>query len=215
MQGSSPLARGLRHAIDVPPSRGRIIPARAGFTDISFQFCHRLQDHPRSRGVYEEDGRFGGAPHGSSPLARGLRDNDLHGRFDPGIIPARAGFTRVLLIAQIPSQDHPRSRGVYGAPARRSGRLLGSSPLARGLRASKSRHSRRSGIIPARAGFTLFFPWFLSLTTDHPRSRGVYSHSPRHSASIIGSSPLARGLPWPGIPRLCASRDHPRSRGVY
>ena len=30
--GSSPLARGLRHAVDVPPSRRRIIPARAGFT---------------------------------------------------------------------------------------------------------------------------------------------------------------------------------------
>ena len=31
--------------------------------------------------------------YGSSPLARGLRDHDLDGGHNPGIIPARAGFT--------------------------------------------------------------------------------------------------------------------------
>ena len=50
--GSSPLARGLR-----PPPRtrtrpARIIPARAGFTEIRRVFEALRTDHPRSRGVY-------------------------------------------------------------------------------------------------------------------------------------------------------------------
>ena len=71
--GSSPLARGLRVAVEHHLRVVRIIPARAGFTTGSF-----------------------GAPvlrDGSSPLARGLR-YDLAKRLPKGrIIPARAGFT--------------------------------------------------------------------------------------------------------------------------
>ena len=72
-RGSSPLARGLRVAVEHHLRVVRIIPARAGFTTGSF-----------------------GAPvlrDGSSPLARGLR-YDLAKRLPKGrIIPARAGFT--------------------------------------------------------------------------------------------------------------------------
>ena len=70
---------------------------------------------------------------------------------------------------------------------------------------------------------------------DHPRSRGVYAHPPRHSLLAGGSSPLARGLLIPnpssgprsriiparaGFTRAQRARqpsawDHPRSRGVY
>ena len=72
LDGSSPLARGLRarHAQGV--RRGGIIPARAGFTSQTTRTHPRSPDHPRSRGVYPllssaTVGRFG-----SSPLARGL-----------------------------------------------------------------------------------------------------------------------------------------------
>ena len=71
--------------------------------------------------------------------------------------------------------DHPRSRGVYTHQPNREEREMGSSPLARGLRLYAPHTRDRAGIIPARAGFT-----------RRPRIilRG-----------IIGSSPLARGLP--------------------
>ena len=53
----------------------------------------------------------------------------------------------------------------------------------------------RTGIIPARAGFTKrIYPSTLP-TPDHPRSRGVYSPSRRFLEHVGGSSPLARGLP--------------------
>ena len=92
---------------------------------------------------------------------------------------------------------------------------MGSSPLARGLLHHYGRVVPRSGIIPARAGFT----------------------PGRHcsSAGVLGSSPLARGLqPRPRtrgdkkgiIPARAGFTttstrgirrpgDHPRSRGVY
>ena len=92
--GSSPLARGLRHKAFTDLGISRIIPARAGFTRQVEQNGHRLQDHPRSRGVYNWDPAPVVCENGSSPLARGLRavahDPDREVR----IIPARAGFTR-------------------------------------------------------------------------------------------------------------------------
>ena len=50
--GSSPLARGLRPACTAPHSRVRIIPARAGFTQVRHHVRPLVRDHPRSRGVY-------------------------------------------------------------------------------------------------------------------------------------------------------------------
>ena len=50
--GSSPLARGLRGPDTGRPLRGRIIPARAGFTSPGGRARRWRRDHPRSRGVY-------------------------------------------------------------------------------------------------------------------------------------------------------------------
>ena len=111
----------------------------------------------------------------------------------------------------------------------------GSSPLARGLRFWGCRDSWLTGIIPARAGFTLSPGGRGTLRADHPRSRGVYVVWRLDRLGRSGSSPLARGLPHgrPGahrVPRIIPARagftqprqgggrlpgDHPRSRGVY
>ena len=50
------------------------------------------------------------------------------------------------------------------------------------------------GIIPARAGFTVFGPEVMSTEKDHPRSRGVYLCFLLEVIECLGSSPLARGL---------------------
>ena len=52
--------------------------------------------------------------------------------------------------------------------------LLGSSPLARGLRARGGPYHLGVRIIPARAGFTQLYADLQRKLTDHPRSRGVY-----------------------------------------
>ena len=93
IDGSSPLARGLRRALSRRSSLLRIIPARAGFTHGRPGPVCADQDHPRSRGVYRiEMTNWPTAP-GSSPLARGLHAVALSLFDEGGIIPARAGFT--------------------------------------------------------------------------------------------------------------------------
>ena len=93
-QGSSPLARGLQRVGAVDRVAGRIIPARAGFTDASGLYQAGITDHPRSRGVYPRVSSRESRRGGSSPLARGLH-KDISGSAKKfGIIPARAGFTR-------------------------------------------------------------------------------------------------------------------------
>ena len=90
--------------------------------------------------------------------------------------------------------DHPRSRGVYAATSLMNLSTVGSSPLARGLRAPHQNYWWGARIIPARAGFTRAGTVSSGALMDHPRSRGVYPASSRDHFSVSGSSPLARGL---------------------
>ena len=194
VRGSSPLARGLHSA-----NRRRrvilgIIPARAGFTHCSWDLSPTVKDHPRSRGVYARPASAGRAFCGSSPLARGLLCLVQHAREPRRIIPARAGFTCATLYTPRWGSDHPRSRGVYEPELPPDPRVQGSSPLARGLRASKEFREDHRRIIPARAGFTLRRARDVYDQTDHPRSRGVYRRPFSTLRMLRGSSPLARGL---------------------
>ena len=173
--GSSPLARGLPTSAKKVWVARRIIPARAGFTASAAPSSEGRWDHPRSRGVYFTAPRSMPACQGSSPLARGLPGGDHGSYLRSGIIPARAGFTTGSRRPAARSRDHPRSRGVYSELTNWQTTKPGSSPLARGLPQTVPKLTDRSGIIPARAGFT----------------------DDRLLAAIAakGSSPLARGLP--------------------
>ena len=95
--GSSPLARGLRVGRAPTQGRCRIIPARAGFTNLSAKSEGHPWDHPRSRGVYLRGSLLRDRRGGSSPLARGLPPLRRVDHGASGIIPARAGFTRKVL----------------------------------------------------------------------------------------------------------------------
>ena len=213
--GSSPLARGLRTRSSMKGPNWRIIPARAGFTDQHRPRHRPCPDHPRSRGVYPPD-----LPCHADVLR---------------IIPARAGFTPLLHGVRHRNQDHPRSRGVYSPTSPPASAASGSSPLARGLHDVLLIAPVDGRIIPARAGFTRVFSRAPVRIGDHPRSRGVYHDDVPSLTHVVGSSPLARGLPvapqrLAGRVRIIPARagftgpsgspdstgrDHPRSRGVY
>ena len=175
--GSSPLARGLPRLVADDVRDEGIIPARAGFTTPWTGSDSSGKDHPRSRGVYIADAFSLLKEQGSSPLARGLPSFtwDADGR--PGIIPARAGFTRQEPPIWRPGADHPRSRGVYCTRARCRRCRGGSSPLARGLLFDSPEDGRANRIIPARAGFTTTTAASCPRAWDHPRSRGVYKYA--------------------------------------
>ena len=152
--GSSPLARGLPEPEPGAGTCTGIIPARAGFTHAELGHDQRQQDHPRSRGVYSRRAWTRSAPAGSSPLARGLRLVRWARGVPRRIIPARAGFTALVVHRPGDRRDHPRSRGVYWTTCPRARRRPGSSPLARGLQTGRDELIEKIGIIPARAGFT-------------------------------------------------------------
>ena len=194
IQGSSPLARGLLGATREGQKVVRIIPARAGFTDVSPDLMIESADHPRSRGVYQQYVLLIHWNRGSSPLARGLRIACERLRIGIGIIPARAGFTPGSGRPLRHQGDHPRSRGVYRRATGLPPAPHGSSPLARGLRALGFHPDSWVRIIPARAGFTKLDLVKILVVVDHPRSRGVYESNRPSRPSGRGSSPLARGL---------------------
>ena len=91
--GSSPLARGLLPVMEDGAVRLGIIPARAGFTSGTSPGPRQPGDHPRSRGVYSLYQAAKRGESGSSPLARGLHEQDPGPAGGGRIIPARAGFT--------------------------------------------------------------------------------------------------------------------------
>ena len=152
--GSSPLARGLHFLSNNRAGRGRIIPARAGFTGCLHLWSQADGDHPRSRGVYRRARVDFRAADGSSPLARGLQTGDVSIIDAVRIIPARAGFTAIAPRNGLIDQDHPRSRGVYNDFKSKVITAHGSSPLARGLQYVYHQWYQPRRIIPARAGFT-------------------------------------------------------------
>ena len=172
--GSSPLARGLLPVGADGDRRGRIIPARAGFTGDDEDVLPGPEDHPRSRGVYVQESRPSVSHAGSSPLARGLHNDLKNIARRRRIIPARAGFTLFVIVMHRWGKDHPRSRGVYSPSPSPSCGAAGSSPLARGLPDDGDPQQNVDRIIPARAGFTRCPTASHSPFQDHPRSRGVY-----------------------------------------
>ena len=180
-------ARPIRNAWDHPRSRGVYhsvflativqngsFPLARGLRPPCPRHMRSMRDHPRSRGVYLVTQRTERFLPGSSPLARGLRRVNSQKIHALGIIPARAGFTRLSRRFRELFADHPRSRGVYPLRKAGSGLLNGSSPLARGLLIWRSGGATPSRIIPARAGFTSRESTSRVLGKDHPRSRGVY-----------------------------------------
>ena len=124
---------------------------------------------------------------GSSPLARGKREQIPGPELREGLIPARAGKTDRECSVSLRVTAHPRSRGENSFVGSGLDRGGGSSPLARGKRRGPCFLSPSEGLIPARAGKT-FSPC-------RARTCGP------------GSSPLARG-------KLQGIEAHDRRRGL-
>ena len=191
------------------------IPARAGFTGSLTTLTPRRSDHPRSRGVYAVSPSSQARRTGSSPLARGLQISAAPGFSFRGIIPARAGFTTPPSSASRATTDHPRSRGVYWPAALDAAGLVGSSPLARGLRHLRGGEEVRGRIIPARAGFTRpTDPSEAFRSGSSPLARGLHIDG---DETVIGRGiiPARAGFTSHRHGRGRGQRDHPRSRGVY
>ena len=154
--GSSPLARGPPARYGVGGQLGGLIPARAGTTCRRCRRRYFRRAHPRSRGDHAEHAGRESSGRGSSPLARGPQSVQTESLFVVGLIPARAGTTRFLITVSHAPRAHPRSRGDHPLNRDMVYVLPGSSPLARGPQRERRYCPVPVGLIPARAGTTIF-----------------------------------------------------------
>ena len=203
--GSSPLARGTRGCGFLSSTPRRLIPARAGNTNLGNLLGLPVAAHPRSRGEHlcpNFPPRF--RP-GSSPLARGTPVNSPAFYAVKRLIPARAGNTHRYPAPSDSCPAHPRSRGEHGILRLRRLLVCGSSPLARGTRRFLCPATSYGRLIPARAGNTFSSRSSFSRVSAHPRSRGEHVLDFTAKVFGLGSSPLARGT-LRGLPRRRAFR---------
>ena len=113
LAGSSPLARGTHQLQPIHHAPNGLIPARAGNTGALSADQTGNGAHPRSRGEHFAAQIDSNAQEGSSPLARGTRNNTMKKMTVDGLIPARAGNTLESRARGAPVRAHPRSRGEH------------------------------------------------------------------------------------------------------
>ena len=153
--------------------RGRIIPARAGQTNLKKSPILQNTDHPRACGANVRHGGERRLPYGSSPRVRGKLCPFGFGACLVRIIPACAGQTRLWVHRCQKRSDHPRACGANQVHSDRGGVLLRT--------------------IPARAGQTSKTGRQYLRMSDHPRACGANSRSSAGVMSPNGSSPRVRG----------------------
>ena len=132
--GSPPLARGVPLAIPYISNHFRITPACAGSTALCSFRIFVTKDHPRLRGEYRREYSSSEFLLGSPPLARGVLNTIPTIARSGRITPACAGSTARGNVFLQRFQDHPRLRGEYFISLGTDTEILGSPPLARGVR---------------------------------------------------------------------------------
>ena len=152
--GSSPRARGTLLNHPGAGLRDRFIPASAGNTVAPRPARSATAVHPRERGEHGGEGNAPVIPSGSSPRARGTREQILPELRPYRFIPASAGNTHGCGRARGPRPVHPRERGEHLADAEAGHLQAGSSPRARGTRLTSVRRPPSRRFIPASAGNT-------------------------------------------------------------
>ena len=151
----------------------RIIPARAGQTNIESTLRYRRTDHPRACGANDHPTCGKVSENGSSPRVRGKHRMADALMAVPRIIPARAGQTCSGSGSRRAGTDHPRACGANAWSPAYGKQDAGSSPRVRGKRSRSCPPRTRRRIIPARAGQTPREWHQLIAGADHPRACGA------------------------------------------
>ena len=131
-RGSSPHSRGTLDDRSMFMDYYGIIPAFAGNTMIECFKLNKIWDHPRIRGEHQSSTRSRKKAQGSSPHSRGTLWLATTGIELPGIIPAFAGNTWIVIRIKTGKEDHPRIRGEHQKQEECAELPLGSSPHSRG-----------------------------------------------------------------------------------
>ncbi len=191
--GSSPHARGTLEISLEMTARERFIPACAGNALRLISILRARSVHPRMRGERGCMPRSTICAAGSSPHARGTRSPNNKIARERRFIPACAGNALCRRRCRGGCPVHPRMRGERSDPSRAIQEKSGSSPHARGTRASPGSLPICGRFIPACAGNAACKYPDTEMAPVHPRMRGERAAGARRGERQYGSSPHARG----------------------
>ena len=193
LEGSSPRVRGkhVRHWRGL--ACAGLIPARAGKTRALP--CTRPYGwaHPRACGENRAVSMRVDVRGGSSPRVRGKLRGVAGCGGVHGLIPARAGKTRLRILLTRSARAHPRACGENGHAE---------DPVG-----------PRGCLIPARAGKTAHTGTPCTPNTAHPRACGENRNRIPTTTPSAGSSPRVRGKPSKLSSRVRRSRLIPARAG--
>ena len=130
---------------------------------------------------------------GSSPRGRGKQIDLDWEDAGPGLIPARAGKTRLSSLSSDLGRAYPRAGGENAASTAALNVSLGSSPRGRGKPRYLGYPRQRERLIPARAGKTAGRHEPRAIVWAHPRAGGENHLAVRLASEMGGSSPRGRG----------------------
>ena len=152
--GSSPPVRGALQVGKGCSCIHGLIPARAGSTSRPSVQSRGGRAHPRPCGEHPMKFRKRSTVLGSSPPVRGAPSAGHELKDQRGLIPARAGSTKLPNLPRNSARAHPRPCGEHSWRALRMSGVLGSSPPVRGALDAIGVSLPPNGLIPARAGST-------------------------------------------------------------
>ena len=211
--GSSPRGRGKHGNAAVMTVRLGLIPTWAGKTRASSRRRTGTRAHPRMGGENSAFDQPIEVAAGSSPHGRGKRRRVRARTLTARLIPARAGKTNGPAAPTREHWAHPRAGGENDRLGDTRRGPPGSSPRGRGKRNGRDGGSRRTGLIPARAGKTASRWAEVSLRAAHPHAGGENPSPFPWVASPGGSSPRGRGKQWSCEPHSFAVRLIPAWAG--
>ena len=152
---------------------------------------------------------------GSSPHARGTRQQLYTLSDDIRFIPACAGNTPPTRSPRRPRPVHPRMRGEHEPTTNWLKAFYGSSPHARGTPSKESKTSGLQRFIPACAGNTI---WCAAVTVTNA---GSSPHARGTLMNVLQFYPTPRFIPAcagntrPSAGRAATRTVHPRMRGEH
>ena len=175
------------------PKYGRITPAYAGKSKLTFAAADMAEDHPRLCGEKPLLKEWSDTTLGSPPPMRGKVS--FSSSFNPisRITPAYAGKRDIPRDRIRRNEDHPRLCGEKETPERTMKLVQGSPPPMRGKVPVCTGTGSAQGITPAYAGKSDRLTDCRDDLGDHPRLCGEKSQIIEDRYPVKGSPPPMRG----------------------
>ena len=194
-------------------SSSRFIPVGTGNAMRSFRVITHHPVHPRGHGERMRDIAEVTIKRGSSPWARGTRDEYGDYQHSQRFIPVGTGNAGVEDNRALFHSVHPRGHGERHYLFTKSELEYGSSPWARGTPRLTIRRINQFRFIPVGTGNAEHHAFYLLQDAVHPRGHGERGIKASHRIVKFGSSPWARGTQGTPISRASYRRFIPVGTG--